>query len=654
MAKASQMRPLDQLESIQEIDEALSDSVSFLSDSQRTTTDTSTTWGPGTLSGRALLALGEATIRGIDALLIGRRLTTIRLRAPSLTGSMYKDLLELCRPAMYSVWIAKQALRLTLAQICAGPESSVYMFVVFLCKWAEPEARLILLELVRSLPGLSHPPGWKLERLYDLMTAVIQVKDGRRSFIVEAAVLLDNTFPSATILPIDLLSAEATVEDLFRVRLSPETSSDPPTLSNATILMIFGRICNGSDNERIRCGLCVRELFGDQVQVFLQQLLSNELLLIHRAIADNPLAHKNICEFLATIFQITGDYCSRDVATKILTLLGKDHLWPVIRIATEIVEQKEISPLSKLQTTGRSWDSVRIRTWRAFQWIGPSHENGLTPKSRMLQIEHILSTKSNVLDHHFFDAVADASIFTRDFFTPELRSSAFECLFKYCLTSPWEKPLRYYPCFYHELVLRDMELHFQLPMGIAGFVLVSDVAESPLSMLQAIHSSQIRLEMWLSLYNCGMSSQARSRMLQIEEILTQTLNPDFSTQMPTTSELFGALVDIVIFSTDIFRSDLQSCAIKCLFDYWIFCSKSKQWEILHQVFSLFDSSLIQMQIFTTWRDRLPLAMLEDFIQTYSNDSTHPSDLIFLLSGWISGSHAFPGIFSDGQRGMSSF
>jgi len=103
MARGPKIHPLDRLESIQEVDDSVfPDVVSEFSDSQRTTTDTSTTWGPGTLSGRALLALGEATIRGIDALLIRRRLATIRIRAPSLADPMYKDLLELCRPAMYS------------------------------------------------------------------------------------------------------------------------------------------------------------------------------------------------------------------------------------------------------------------------------------------------------------------------------------------------------------------------------------------------------------------------------------------------------------------------------------------------------------------------------------------------------------------------
>jgi hypothetical protein len=90
--------PFSLLLSIQEFEETIfPDGASELSVSQRTTTDTSTIWGPGTLSGRALLALGEATIRGIDALLIRRKLATIRKRGPYLTQTMCDDLLELCR-----------------------------------------------------------------------------------------------------------------------------------------------------------------------------------------------------------------------------------------------------------------------------------------------------------------------------------------------------------------------------------------------------------------------------------------------------------------------------------------------------------------------------------------------------------------------------
>ncbi|KAK7048598.1 hypothetical protein R3P38DRAFT_1872143 [Favolaschia claudopus] len=179
-------------------------------DSRRTFTDTSTIWGPGTASGRAILALGEATIRGIDVLVIQRRLTTIRMVGHSLTGAMCDDLLELCRPNLYSARIAKQALRLTLSHICGSREHSLSMFVVSLCKWPQDEARLILLTIVYTSTVVFHPFGSNLERLYDFLVTVIQVKNGWKILVMEALALLDEKFPPLGIHPIHLLRAEMT------------------------------------------------------------------------------------------------------------------------------------------------------------------------------------------------------------------------------------------------------------------------------------------------------------------------------------------------------------------------------------------------------------------------------------------------------------
>ncbi|KAF8205951.1 hypothetical protein K438DRAFT_1931765 [Mycena galopus ATCC 62051] len=157
------------------------------SDSQRTTTDTSTTWGPGTLSGRALLALGEATVRGINRLVIVRRLGTIRL-ARSLDKSMCDDLLELCRPAMYPAWIGKEASLLIFTELCQDPDRYAGL-VVGICEWPSQEARLIILELMRSLSRLWRPR-WQLKEIFKFLTAIIQVKEEWRNLVVEAANLL--------------------------------------------------------------------------------------------------------------------------------------------------------------------------------------------------------------------------------------------------------------------------------------------------------------------------------------------------------------------------------------------------------------------------------------------------------------------------------
>jgi hypothetical protein len=73
--------------------------VSFYTES----TAPSTVWGPGTLAGRAILALGEATLKGLDRIIdresraIQKRFDTIRASVPHLTPEMYGDLIELSR-----------------------------------------------------------------------------------------------------------------------------------------------------------------------------------------------------------------------------------------------------------------------------------------------------------------------------------------------------------------------------------------------------------------------------------------------------------------------------------------------------------------------------------------------------------------------------
>ncbi|KAF7364949.1 hypothetical protein MVEN_00365700 [Mycena venus] len=363
MVPAPDILPLTRLSSIQETEESVfRDCASPSSDSQRTSTDTSTVWGPGTASGRALLALGEATIRGIDALLIRRRLATIRLRAPSLTGPMCNDLLELCRPGMYSVGIAKQALSLTLAQI----------------------SRLILLELVRSLPEVAHPRGWSLERFYDFMVAIIQVNDGWTSLVLEAASLLNNTSPSAISHPIHLLPAEIAVgvpETPFSSLQSTYTAhllSKPSISLRACAPFILRQISSGSDDDQIYCAISIGKLSNYKVQEILKTLLCN--VSYNRTAGDKLLGFKSnpeyLCQFLAILLQITGDYFSKGVSTALLELqLGVGHpvvvalaalpiraglsltLWPistVIIIASQIAAgAEEITPLSKLQCQPR-------------------------------------------------------------------------------------------------------------------------------------------------------------------------------------------------------------------------------------------------------------------------------------------------------------
>ncbi|KAF8217535.1 hypothetical protein K438DRAFT_1795164 [Mycena galopus ATCC 62051] len=175
------------------------------SEYQRTTTDTSTTWGPGTLSGRALLALGEATLRGINSLIIRRRLTTIRRRAPSLTKSMCDDLLELCRPAMYSTSLGEEATGLILTHLCVDSRYSA--LAVALCDWPPEEARLILLRLMRSLSQFWRPR-MQVTEIYNLLAAIIQIHGHWKDLVKEAAHILRSMAQDRQLVfghPIDML-----------------------------------------------------------------------------------------------------------------------------------------------------------------------------------------------------------------------------------------------------------------------------------------------------------------------------------------------------------------------------------------------------------------------------------------------------------------
>jgi hypothetical protein len=72
--------------------------------SDQTISTTYTIPGPGSLSGKAILALGKATLRGAETLIIRQRLRVISSNFPHKNGDnikgierMYEDILELSR-----------------------------------------------------------------------------------------------------------------------------------------------------------------------------------------------------------------------------------------------------------------------------------------------------------------------------------------------------------------------------------------------------------------------------------------------------------------------------------------------------------------------------------------------------------------------------
>jgi hypothetical protein len=130
---------------------------------------------------------------------------------------------------------------------------------------------------------------------------------------------------------------------------------------------------------------------------------------------------------------------------------------------------------------------------------------------------------------------------------------------------------------------------------------------SPFSRIQAMYSSHGRQMIWISLQACGMALDLRlGEVISILRIGEQS-----------TPQFFDALADAVIFTrylnllgsstarftlgfnSEVFGNQLRNLAINCLLDH---CVKSRQWDILHQVFS-FDPQ-IERLMFTTLRDKL--------------------------------------------------
>ncbi|KAJ7750848.1 hypothetical protein B0H16DRAFT_1691470 [Mycena metata] len=112
----------------------------------------STVWGPGTVAGRAILALGEATLKGLDRIVdlearaIQRRLATIRRNLPILTADMYNDLIELslqggqvpadCGGSRSNIWLQIEsghsgAFALSLSQLWLGDLQWVLCQIIY-------------------------------------------------------------------------------------------------------------------------------------------------------------------------------------------------------------------------------------------------------------------------------------------------------------------------------------------------------------------------------------------------------------------------------------------------------------------------------------------------------------------------------------------
>ncbi|KAJ7111298.1 hypothetical protein C8R44DRAFT_856616 [Mycena epipterygia] len=144
----------------------------------------STVWGPGTLAGRAILALGEATLRGLDRVIdresraIQKRLEAIRGSVPHLAPEMYCDLIELARPDLYPQYILEAATDIVFHQLELGYGAALALSVAQL---SLSEARLVMLRMLisRDFDVLDEdsPMGARSPRkALDVLTMLVQLR----------------------------------------------------------------------------------------------------------------------------------------------------------------------------------------------------------------------------------------------------------------------------------------------------------------------------------------------------------------------------------------------------------------------------------------------------------------------------------------------
>ncbi|KAJ6605350.1 hypothetical protein DFH09DRAFT_1353815 [Mycena vulgaris] len=114
-----------------------------------TTTSSSTQWGPGALAGKAILAIGKAVVRGVDYLVISRRMSVIKAAMPCSDDdvgrsrnleTMFDDLLELSRQALYPEAVRIQAMQTILAQIATKQTHHLRLSI---SKWEIEFAELV-------------------------------------------------------------------------------------------------------------------------------------------------------------------------------------------------------------------------------------------------------------------------------------------------------------------------------------------------------------------------------------------------------------------------------------------------------------------------------------------------------------------------------
>ncbi|KAF9466981.1 hypothetical protein BDZ94DRAFT_95506 [Collybia nuda] len=133
---------------------SITDSLAELS-SDGTTTTSATVPGLGVISGRAILALGNFTLRGAEYVIIRRRLNTIASNFPHRNtchiqgiDQMYRDILELSRRGLYHDTIRTRALTIILVQVGSRQTQQL---IKCLLHWPPIEIKIFITELTTIL-----------------------------------------------------------------------------------------------------------------------------------------------------------------------------------------------------------------------------------------------------------------------------------------------------------------------------------------------------------------------------------------------------------------------------------------------------------------------------------------------------------------------
>ncbi|KAF5387900.1 hypothetical protein D9615_000815 [Tricholomella constricta] len=128
-----------------------------------TCSSTSTVPGPGALTGKALKALGVATLRGFGRIVMARRLSAVGHTFPHTDeeasrirhiNALYDDLLEFSRPGMYSDEVNGRILALILAQIGTGQTRHL---IGALSRWHPVEMHILLSGILTQVAHLWNP-----------------------------------------------------------------------------------------------------------------------------------------------------------------------------------------------------------------------------------------------------------------------------------------------------------------------------------------------------------------------------------------------------------------------------------------------------------------------------------------------------------------